>query len=205
MSAVRLCLTLLMFIPSLSFASPLGQEQGPSIKELVKKFYIDKAVKEFKSSSALFSSSFQLQHRENQCGDRPTPTSCIDSICKRIPSYDCDSTSDIREVGETCRSADGSCIDEVCSKLPSYECNSLSDFDEIADVCQDSRGSCITSVCSRIPSYECDSLSDLEEIGQMCRGMRDNGCVEAICSRLPSYRCDSTSDLEDVIDECSRL
>lgn len=175
-----------------------------NIENLVNDYYAQKALEESQSAGNHFE-IFQTPHRDPRCDEprKPGIGSCIDVVCNRLPSYECDSDSDLKEIAGICRNNfDGKCIKTMCSRLPSYECDSKSDIKEIAQYCSNTSSQCVESVCGRLYGYECDSHSDMKEVAMMCQGLIDGSCVEAVCNRLPAYKCDSKSDMAEVIKTC---
>lgn len=146
---------------SLSFAQvSLGKEEGASrekIRELVKQFYLANSVDQYLASN------------EDGC-EMPKKGECIRVACSKMPSYNCDDRSEIKEIAMACSNVDGGCIENVCNRMSNYSCDDTSEIKEIALACKGLLDSnCINVVCSKLSDYSCDSFSELKEVIDMCK------------------------------------
>ena len=175
------------------------------VKSLVKEFELEKQKQDFKRYLTLVLGgqlrTLDVDHCEPD-GDLPPRTSCMESVCERLNSWDCDSQSELNQVADMCRgNHNGRCISAMCDKMNSWDCDSLSELSDVAQSCRGVRGSCVDFVCSKVSSWDCDSLSELRHVGQICQGARES-CLEFTCSRLNSWDCDSLSELEQIAEQC---
>lgn len=112
-----------------------------------------------------------LSFKKNSCDpDQPTgdKKACVDYVCSKMPSYNCDEADELKEIAQSCRAVKSDCIDTICKKMPSYNCDEGSELTAIAAACRGTDSSCITDVCSRVPSYNCDEPSELIAIAESC-------------------------------------
>ncbi len=139
----------------------------------------------------------------NNPGGRPRG-SCMDSVCKKLGTFGCDSMSEIEQVGQLCRgNHNGDCLDSVCTRLGTFGCDSISELQQVASVCRGVWGNnCMDFACTQLGTFGCDSISEIERVGGLCRGVSDARCVEDVCKRLGTFGCDSIGELEKVAESC---
>lgn len=134
--------------------------------------------------------------------NRPTNGACVEAVCRHLPSYQCDDTSELLAIASSCRgSADGSCVESICRKIPSYQCDDSGEAMAIAQACRGAQGSCIDSAIRHLPSYQVDDSNEMISIANACRNA-EGSCVESVCSRLPSYQCDDTNEFIAIARQC---
>lgn len=146
----------------------------------------------------------KVNHRcDDDQGDQGGRDSCVGAACDKLGTYGCDSTSEIREVGEACRgNRSGACMNEVCAKLGPYGCDSISEVKEVGQICRGNvNGSCMRAACDKLGPYGCDSISEVREVGEACQGA-SGSCVSSVCDRLGPYGCDSISEIREVTTSC---
>lgn len=145
-----------------------------------------------------------LSFKKNSCDpDQPTgdKKACVDYVCSKMPSYNCDEVSEVTAIAASCRGTDVGCVKSVCSKMPSYNCDEADELKELAQSCRAVKSDCIDTICKKMPSYNCDEGSELTAIAAACRGT-DSSCITDVCSRVPSYNCDEPSELIAIAESC---
>ena len=211
MATLTLQLTVLIASTLIStnfvYAKAAVEQKAPSSQvQKIDQKKLDALVNDYAISKHLKQkSAFEnLQLRNHpDCHPGEGQGNCIDAVCEKLGSYNCDSQSEINEVARACRGVDGSCIQATCSRLGTYNCDSISEIREVAASCQnvyDSR--CVDVVCEYLGSYNCDSISEIKEVGAMCRGRVDSDCIQNVCKRLGTYNCDSISEIRQVAQTC---
>lgn len=174
-----------------------------SLRNLAREYYLQKETHAFSKVVG-----FQTQHsfgRRHCDDDRDSSrSSCIDSVCEKIGSYNCDSQAEISKVAMICANQDNAdCIKTTCNNIGSYNCDSLDEIEKVGAVCTNIRDiSCIDVVCKRIGAYNCDSLREIDEVGNVCSKIRDSSCIDTLCERIGSYNCDSVNEIKKVAETC---
>lgn len=200
-----LVVSLLVSNFSWSATTSLVSQKGTSaktaskVKALAEEYY---TVQAQGLLGSLFAPS--IVAHEDRCQPRRPDNSCVDAVCARMPSYNCDDISEIREVAKVCANQiDGRCIEAACKRMPSFNCDDLSEIKQVAQSCEgqyDHR--CVDAVCGRMASYNCDDISELRQVGDACRGFHNVGCLDSVCNKMASYSCDDLSELQQVIKTC---
>ena len=143
---------------------------------------------------------------DEQCHPQPGSTSCVEVICSKLPSYECDSPSEIATFAAACRgNINGDCVSAVIKALPSYESDSSSEMTDIAKQCSQVYGSsCLNIFKNKLPSYEYDTKNEIYEILSHCGGASYDAieCTKFTCNKLPSYECDSKSEIYQILKSC---
>lgn len=135
-------------------------------------------------------------------------TSCLEVICKKLSSYECDTTSEIAEVILACKgNINGDCVSSVISALPSYESDTKSEMAEIAKTCSKVHGSsCLDLYKKNLPSYDYDTKKEVFDILSQCNGANYEvvECAKFTCEKLPSYNCDTKYEIDNILKTCGK-
>ena len=213
MPSALVAILFFVFSASANFkkADQTAAKQNAKIENLVKEYILSKSKRaSVYAPSLLKVFSYQkstddecLRECERRCYDDGDDTSCVDTVCEKLDSYECDDASELERVSRMCRNQrGGSCINSICRKLDDYECDDLSELEDIAEICVDTNSECVDTVCSKLDDYECDDISELQRVGTACQRFYDVDCINATCRRLDSYECDDISELENIIRIC---
>jgi len=134
----------------------------------------------------------------------PSASSCIDSVCDKLGSGDCDDTWEIQSVANMCKGQpDGICVDMVCDKLGSGDCDDTWEIQSVLGTCKSTSGPCIGLVCDNLGSGDCDDSWEIQSVASMCKPGTDVGCIAAVCNQLGAGDCDDTWEIQSVISTCS--
>lgn len=142
----------------------------------------------------------------DSCHPREDTTSCIQSVCAKMPGYKCDDVQELQEVAKLCRNNfNGQCVDLSCSRMPSYKCDDIDELKVIAGSCQYVYGSsCQQVIISKLAAYKYDDVDEWMLINSSCRFATEDAvrCLEFSCSKLPSYKCDDLSEMQALLSAC---
>lgn len=205
LTALACCLGLLLSFTPTIYAKPKTEAQSTlnlaQVKSLVSDYY------QKKEAGNVLRSLRQLEgSRDIICNPAPSAGSCIDAACSSISKYDCDDTSEIKEIANACaNNMDGSCVKSVCSRISQYDCDDRREVIEVAKACSGfTSGKCVDAACSHMSKYECDDRREGIEIAQACSGLLDGECVNSVCSRLSPYDCDDRREIISIIAMCKQ-
>ncbi len=145
--------------------------------------------------------------------DRCLPTddtsSCIKSVCSRMPSYKCDDLSELQNVAKVCKNNfNGQCVDFSCGKMAGFKCDEIEEIGLIASSCQFVYGNaCQYLYTSRIPNFKADDVDEWVAINSSCRMASADAvkCAEFTCSKLGTFKCDDPEEIRDVLSACISL
>ncbi|MGE0632139.1 MAG: hypothetical protein AB7O96_07005 [Pseudobdellovibrionaceae bacterium] len=143
-------------------SSAITPEHKTKIRNIVERFY------EFKTFSL---SAKGLRSRHPGCDDQDQ-TSCVDTVCKKLGPFDCDSTEELKEIGAICRgNFGGTCVDEVCKKIGPFDCDSAAEIKPIGRACVGNHDmSCFEATCKRLGPFDCDDTEEVVEVLNICAG-----------------------------------
>ncbi len=199
----QLILSIFVFSCFSTQAAPLKAASLKEIKKVASTYYIEKILKLNASEKAQVADEICPPPGQPEPGQN---INCMETICEKIGSWNCDSQSEISAVAAVCSDQyNGACIDNTCSKIGSWNCDSLSEIKTIANTCKGIYNpSCIDNICSKIGSWNCDSLSEIQTITATCQnvGIETTGCIEFTCNKIGSWNCDSLSEIQNVIRSC---
>ena len=134
-------------------------------------FAIDQ--KRLKLESDLFKLNFQLKSFYTQENPNCVPTdtaSCIEAVCRKLDSFECDGKDELKRIAETCKgNYNGGCINQITRRLSSMDTDSWRELEPIIVACRGNYdGSCLDTICRKLGSFDCDTASELIEIARSC-------------------------------------
>ncbi|MCB0415306.1 MAG: hypothetical protein KDD50_13300 [Bdellovibrionales bacterium] len=177
------------------------------MNSLVKRYYVQEQLNQIqkKPFEGLFKQKFNESEDRDRCEPPQDRTSCIESVCKHLNSWECDNRSELERIAQMCvGNRNGNCIDQVCGYVNSWECDNLSEMERVAGMCRGNRGGdCVKVSCGLVNSWECDNLSEMERVTGFCKDV-DAKCIEFTCSKLNSWDCDNLSEIEEIAKSCKR-
>jgi hypothetical protein len=138
------------------------------------------------------------------CPPNTVSSSCVDSVCAKVGSSDCDDLDEINVVAGICKgNFNGECVDAVCAKVGSSDCDDLDEVTVVGNACKGNfNGACVDTVCSKVGSSDCDDLDEIAVVGKACKGA-DADCIESVCSKVGSSDCDDLDEIKIVAESCS--
>lgn len=165
---LKLQISLITFCIWGSAFSATGASQISS--DMKKSEIIKKWVDQFYHASQ-FNLFSRTEGRHPHC-EEPIYPSCTDVACEKLGPYGCDTLSEIKQVGTSCRgNPNGNCLSTVCDKLGTFGCDTETEITEVARACVgNSETDCYVSVCERLGRFGCDSLSEVKEVLKACSG-----------------------------------
>lgn len=107
------------------------------------------------------------------CKTPPSPTACVEFVCKKLGSFGCDEQAEVIRVVRACRGTYGfACVETVCGKLGSFGCDEIAEIERVAGACRGNvDGECIKFICSKLGSFGCDEIQEIEPIAKECAGL----------------------------------
>lgn len=165
---------------------------------------------QFNFLNAVLNNQTEIDLKNPPLPDRCLPpedtSSCIKSVCARMPSYKCDDLSELQEAAKVCKNNyNGQCVDFSCSKMAGYNCDDLAEVGLVASSCQHVYGNaCQALFVSKLASYEYDSVDEWVAINTSCRYATADAvkCVDYTCSRLSGHKCDDLDEVRDILNAC---
>lgn len=165
---------------------------------------------QFNYLSAVLNNETEIDLKNPPLPDRCLPpddtSSCIKSVCARMPSYKCDDINELQDVAKVCKNNfNGQCVDFSCNKLASFNCDDLPEVGLIASSCQQVYGnSCQALFISKLSSFEYDSVDEWVSINTSCRFATSDAvkCVEYTCSRISGHKCDDLDEVRGILNSC---
>lgn len=142
----------------------------------------------------------------DRCLPPDDTSSCIKSVCSRMPSHKCDELSELQEVAKVCKNNfNGQCVDYSCSRVASFKCDELEEIGLIASSCQYVYGNaCQNLYTTRVSTFKYDDVEEWVTINSSCRLATADAvkCAEYTCSRIGTFRCDDVEEISDVLAAC---
>lgn len=143
----------------------------------------------------------------DSCYPREDTTSCIQSVCGKMPHFKCDDVEELQEVARLCRNNfNGQCVDLSCSKMANYKCDEIDELKIIAQSCQYVYGStCQQTIISKLATFKYDDVDEWMIINSSCKFATEDAvkCLQYSCSKLPMHKCDDLDEMQSLLKACS--
>ncbi len=139
--------------------------------------------------------------------DQTSQTSCVETACKKLGPFDCDSLDEIQKVSKACsNNFSGDCIDFSCSKLGPFDCDDLNEVEKVAQSCSYVYGkSCISELFNRLSSkFDYDDIQEIVKFNSLCKEATIDtvSCIKFSCDKMGKFACDSYSELSSIMSAC---
>ena len=169
-----------------------------NVENVVNKFFYTKAQGEMTGSGKHFF------HDDPYCEPRrPASRACIEYVCGKLGSFECDSQEEIARVARACAGGvDVSCVDNLCSRVSGFTCER--EILRFTNSCKfRATSACIDAACTRMGRSNCDDANEVTQVAAACAGGSGvTECFNYTCSRLSRYECDDLNEVLNILRAC---